>query len=127
MRFLVVALAFLPALIPIRGAADDVQRWRLIATDPDTGSAVFQADDSDRLLLVRAGQPIGDSGFRLQYSRRDGANLELIRRYQGQSLVQTLAIGAALDPKKIAEIEEADRRAQAAMGHSSTVIEPDPK
>lgn len=116
---------FLLALLVCQIAvAGDGVKWRLIATDADTGSAVFQRANSDELKLVRAGAEIPGTGFKLEYARANAAHLVLMRRYQGQQFVQRLAIGGTLDPTKIAEIEEADRRAQAAMSVSSTVIEP---
>ena len=39
----------------------------------------------------------------------------LARSYQGHSLNQQLAVGEALRPQEIMELEQADRRAAAAM------------
>lgn len=102
--------------------------YALIALDADAGTAVFESA-ADGLFLVRRDQPIADSGFRLSAVSADGVTVVLDRSYQGQSLTLPLVRGEGLVPAKIAEMEEADRRAAHALDAlvrvAPAVAEPD--
>lgn len=109
-----VIFAFVGASVSASPMASSEAGFTLLAVDSEAGTVVFETSRGE-LLLSRIGEPVGDSGFRLQSVSAAGASLVLSRNYQGRSLSQQLNLGEPLQPGKILELEQADKRAAHAM------------